>query len=159
MSNRESIEKKSKDQVTKEVVRAIASILVALSGLILLSDKVFTFTLENNFGFKSTTAFIWILSQSISPLLLALAANFKPYKLAYTIPVYLYAIQLYWVFDPSIKSDEALLHIYALGCVVIFVLLVWLIRTKIYKAHQERSRRISLLERILDLYIKADESE
>ena len=157
--NTASTEKKSKDRVLREVVRTIASILVALSGLPLLSDKVFTFTLENNFGFADTQTFIWVLSQSICPLLLILAANFKPYILAYTIPVYLYAIQLYWIFDPTLYFDDPLLHLYALGCVIVFVFLVRLVHIKIYKAHWERTQRISSLERILDLYINKQARE
>ncbi len=154
--DKESIRQKSKDQVTKEVTRSIASIIVTLSGLLLLSDKVFSFELENNFGFQDTKTLIWVLSQSLSPLLLVFAANFKPYKLSYTIPAYLYFIQIYWVFDPFMRFDDVLLHLYALGFVVIFIFLVRLINIRIYKAHLEKSHNLSLLQNILDLYIKAD---
>ena len=71
----------------------------------------------------------------------------------------MYAIQLYWVFNPSIQFDDALLHIYALGCVVVFVLLVRFIHLKLYRAYKEQESRISLLERILDLYIKVDDDK
>ncbi len=155
-SSKASIKEKSKNPVLREAIRAVASILVALSGLPLLSDKVFNFELENDYGFGDAQTFIWVLTQSISPLLLILGANFNPYKLAYTIPVYLYAIQLYWVFDTSLQFDDALLHVYALGCVTVFVLLVRFIHSKLHKARQERASRISLLERILDLYTKID---
>jgi len=151
-----SIKERSKGPVLREAIRAVASVLVALSGLILLSDKVFTFKLENNFGFEDTQTFLWVFSQSISPVLLILGANFKPYKLAYIFPVYLYSIQLYWVFDSGLYLDDPLLHVYALGSVVVFVLLVRFIHIKLHKARQERTSRISLLERILDLYIKID---
>ncbi len=155
-SSKASIKEKSKNPVLREAIRAVASILVALSGLPLLSDKVFTFTLENNFGFEDTQTFLWVLTQSVSPLLLVVGANFKPYKLAYIFPVYLYSIQLYWVFDSGLYLDDPLLHVYAFGCVVVFIFLIRLIHIKLYKARQERTSRISLLERILDLYIKID---
>lgn len=154
--DKELIEPKSKGPAIREVTRSVASILVALSGLLLLSDKVFSFKLEDNFHFQDTKTFIWVVSQSLSPLLLAFAANFKPYRLSYIIPAYLYFIQLYWVFNPSIQFDDALLHLYAIGFVIVFIFLVRLINIRIYKARFESPEEIGLLKNILDLFIKAD---
>ena len=117
----------SNDQGVKGGIRIVGSIIVALSGLMLFSDKVLTIELTNNFGFKNTSTFLWVLTQSLSPFLLVLASVFKPYRISYTIPVYFYTIQLYWVFDPSLKMDDALLHLYAFGSVLGFLLLSYVI--------------------------------
>jgi len=103
--------------------RIIASLIIALSGFILFTDKVFYFELNNTYGFKSSQAFIWVLTQTLSPLILVLGAVFKPYKISFLIPVYFYSIQLYWVFRPDIQFDDSLLQVYAIGCCLGFV--VW----------------------------------
>jgi len=150
-------EKRLKDPVTKETVRIIADILIALSGLILLSDKVLPqLNLENNFGFKDTKTLVWVFSQSISPIILILGVQLKPHKISYSIPVYLYFIQLYWVFDPSLKFDDWLLHIYATGAAIGFVLLVWAINIFIHKAHRAKTKNLQVMQSLLDLYFKAN---
>lgn len=111
--------------------------MVALSGLILFSDKVLTFELQNNFGFKKTSTFIWVLSQSLSPILILVASLFKPYKTSYLIPVYIYSIQIYWVFKPSIRFDDVLLQTYAFGCSIGFLLLSYML----YRINKMKSKR------------------
>ena len=103
--------------------RIISSIIVALSGLVLFSDKVFPFELENTYSFPDTPTFIWALSQSISPLLLCLASKLRPYLSSYIVPVYIYFIQIYWIFNPEIQFDNSLLHIYATGAFVGYLIL------------------------------------
>ncbi len=117
------IEGKLTDQETKGGTRIFGSILIALSGLVLFSDKVFSFELQNNFGFKNTAVFLWVFSQTISPILMLAASIFKPYKTSYLVPVYIYAIQLYWVFQPEIKFDNYFLQTYALGACLGYLLL------------------------------------
>src|SRR5690606_29619940 len=68
------IKEKLNDLVTKVGIRITASLLVALSGLILFTDKVTTFGITSNFGFQDTQTFIWALSQSFSPLILILGS-------------------------------------------------------------------------------------
>lgn len=123
-----------KDLVTKVVVRLgfrlnlkiLGSILVILSGFILFTDKVTDITLDNNYGFKSTKTFIWVLSQSLGPLIMAFATLLKPYRSSYVIPVYIYFIQVYWVFRPDIQFDDILLQVYALGTCMLFIFLLYL---------------------------------
>lgn len=76
---------------------------------------------------------------------------FRPYKVAITIPVYIYFIQLYWVFNPSVRFDDALLQFYAIGAVAGFVALVAAINWYFYNASNQRQKTISQLERALDL--------
>ena len=148
-----------KNRKTIEIARSIASIIIALSGLILLLDKVIDINLSNNFGFPSTKTFIWVLCQSLSPMLWGIASNFRPYKIAHCIPIYLYTIQLYWVFDASLKLDDLLLHVYAFGAVIAFVVMMRTINLKIYHANQEGDKQIKMLESLLDLYFKTDNGE
>ncbi|MGG6230941.1 hypothetical protein [Tenacibaculum sp. SDUM215027] len=126
---------KSKDQAvkghnpeTKFILRIFGSLLVALSGFILFIDKVTKgFHLENNFGYDDTETFIWVISQTLSPLILITASVFKPYKTSYLIPIYIYAIQLYWVFESNALLDNGYLHIYATGFCLSFLLLSYVV--------------------------------
>lgn len=144
---------KSSVQATNHLtLRVFASILIALSGLMLYTDKVFTFQLANNHGYPDTQTFIWVLTQSLSPvILIVVGALFKPFRIAYTIPLYLYAIQTYWVFDSSLKLDDALLHLYASGTVVTFICSAISINYLIAKFKTTTQQKISFLEQALDL--------
>lgn len=76
---------------------------------------------------------------------------FKPYKIAITIPVYMYFVQLYWVFNPAIRFDDILLQTYAFGAVFGFIALVVAINWFFHNASDKRQRTIGQLERALDL--------
>jgi len=139
------------DQVLKASIRTFASILVALSGLILFADKIFPYELSNNYGFSDSQTFIWVFSQTLAPLLLVLGLVFRPYFISITIPVYIYFIQMYWVFSPGVRFDDALLQIYALGTVAGFITLIAAINWYFHHATNQRQRTISQLEKALDL--------
>lgn len=136
-----STEKILRDQESKVVISIIGSVLVALSGLILFADKVFTFELINNYGFKKTSTFIWVFSQSLSPMLLLIASIFKPYKTSYLIPIYIYTIQIVWVFNPQIKFVDYFLQLYAIGAAFFYLLLSFII-FKISKMKFRREKEI-----------------
>lgn len=133
------------------VIRTFASVLVAFSGLILFADKVLTIELAETYGFADTQTFLWVFTQSVSPLLIILGLIFKPYKIAIVIPVYMYFIQLYWIFSPGVRFDDVLLQTYALGAVAGFVALVVAINWFFHKASDQRQKTIGQLERALDL--------
>ncbi|CAA0230362.1 hypothetical protein [Tenacibaculum maritimum] len=134
-----SIEQKLSVQETKVEIRIFGSVLVALSGIILFADKVTNFHFTNNYGFSDTQTFIWVFSQSISPLIITIANFFKPFKTAYLAPVYFYTIQVYWVFNPSVKFDDYFLQTYAIGVVLSMFLLGYIIR-KINKIKSRKSK-------------------
>lgn len=142
---------KYNDQVLKVAIRSFASFLVALSGLILFTDKIFSFELAETYGFADTQTFLWVFNQSISPLFIILGLIFRPYKIAIVIPVYMYFIQLYWVFNPAVRFDDVLLQTYALGAVAGFIALVVAINWFFHKASDQRQKTIGQLERALDL--------
>jgi len=103
---------------TKILDKLLGSFLIIFSVAILFTDRVTTFGITNTYGFKDPETFIWIVSQSFSPILLAIGAMMRPYRVFYFVPVYIYSIQIYWVFDPTLQVDDPLLHLYAAGCSV-----------------------------------------
>lgn len=157
--NKALIKTKSKDRVAKEVVKTIASILIALSGAILFSDKVIDFQLSNTFGYSDSATFVWVFTQTISPIILVIGSIFKPYKISYIIPIYFYCIQLIWVFDASLKFDNSLLQLYAIGCVLGFVFLTLTINYIISKATKERNEKMNFLQQALNLSIDINEKK
>ncbi len=153
------IKRKSLDPAIKVKIRIFASFLVALSGFMLYTDKVLHITLENNFGFNDTQTFLWVFTQSISPLLLIFAFIFKPYRLSFAIPIYMYAVQLIWVFNPNLDFDDALLQVYALGSVIAFILLVFFINYIFSNIKSKSQHKISFLEQALDLSLTLNKTK
>lgn len=135
-------------------VTILASLLIALSGGILFLDKVITIELTNNFGFRTSQAFVWTTCQSISPLILIIGTFLKPFRFSYAIPVYFYSIQLIWVFDSNLYVDDSLLHIYAIGCVFAFLLLLFLIHKIAELQKQKVKSRETFLEKAFDLSVE-----
>ncbi len=133
-------------------LRVFASFLVAIAGVGLLSDKIFTFELENNFGYNNTPALIWSVVQIVSPVIIIFATFFKPFRISYLVPVYLYFVQLYFVFS-SESNDNSLIYFYAIGCVISFLILVFVINRIFRKNNELKNAKISLLEALLDLHI------
>ncbi|XLS29210.1 hypothetical protein ACJD0Z_18685 [Flavobacteriaceae bacterium M23B6Z8] len=140
-----------KDPVLRAIIKIFASVFIALSGIILFTDKVFDWELSNTYGFKDSQTFIWAFTQTLSPLILAFGAALRPYRLSYTIPVYFYFIQLYWVFNTQI--DDSLLRIYAFGCCIAFIIVVISIDNLFRKALIDKSSKLNFLEKALDLSI------
>jgi len=142
-------------QATKETtnvtLRITASIITALSGAILYLDKAFTFNLSNTYGFADAQTFVWVFTQSVSPLILILGASLRPFKISYTVPVYLYTIQLLWVFNPNLKLDDSLLHVYAVGSTLVFIVLMVFLNVVLTRFKSAQSKKITFLEQALDL--------
>lgn len=132
----------SKGQVTRAAIkRALGSLLIALSGLLLYLDKVFSL-LEigeglNSFGFSNYPTFIWVFTQSAAPMLMIIGVLLRPYIISFLIPVYCYTIQIVWVFQPNLYIDNVYLHLYAIGSCILFLGLMYLIKS-ISKWEKER---------------------
>ncbi|OEK08088.1 hypothetical protein A8C32_14730 [Flavivirga aquatica] len=119
-------ELKGSNSTKKSNIRIIGSIVVGLSGVLLFLDKILSLTgIEgsNTFGFSNYSNFIWVLTQGIAPIILALGILLRPYFLSVLIPVYCYSIQIIWIFQPQYYYDNEYLHFYAIGSCFIFVLL------------------------------------
>jgi hypothetical protein len=139
------------DPATRAAIRVLGSILAILSGILLFSDKIVQIQFTNTYGFADSQTFLWVLSQSLSPLVLIAASLFKPYRISYSVPVYFYFIQIYWIFDSSLKWDDSLLHIYAFGSALLFCITILIISHIFKVALKERESKISFLEEMLDL--------
>ncbi|WP_148639236.1 hypothetical protein [Aquimarina longa] len=155
------IEKRLKDQATKAIkssdsdVKIFASFLIILSGVVLFTDKITDFGINETLGFEDTQTMIWILCQTLSPLLLCIGGILKPYKLFYSVPLYLYFIQFFWIFNPSYKMDDFLLHVYAIGfCIGVFLFLALLIF--FIKKVRENSKKLIFNIRKLTSFILFD---
>jgi hypothetical protein len=131
-------------------MRIFASVIIVFSGLLLFADKFFiNSNFDNNYGFANSNTFVWTICQVISPLLICFFSHFRPYKITYCIPIYIYAIILYWIFNPP-KDDKNYFNAYAIGSIILFVLCVFLY-SKYSKKERELRKRVTLLESILDL--------
>ncbi len=110
------------------ILKIFASLLVIFSGLILFSEKITTFGLTDTHGFKSVKTFIWMVTQTLAPILLCFGAFLKAYRFSFFIPLYVYFIQFFWVFNADkLVLDDPLLHIYALGfCSGSFLFLIFI---------------------------------
>lgn len=131
--------------------RIIASIFVIISGLILISDKLHTFHFSNNFGYHDSLTLVWTFSQTISPIILIIAFCLNPYKIFFTVPIYIYAVQIYFIFS-SQTNDKNLVHLYATGSVALFLICVFTLNA-IFKDEKNKDAKISALEALLDLHI------
>lgn len=155
MNNKKtSTRQKFNDPVTRAAIRIIGSIFTILSGIILFADKIFYFNFTNNFGFTDSQTFVWVFTQSVSPLIIIFGSMFKPYRIAYLVPIYFYTIQLYWVFDPVLKLDDYLLHLYAVGVCFLVVVATFLLNRYFTRSVKTRNHQITLLEEMLDFSLE-----
>lgn len=125
---------------TAATTKTIGSVIIALSGILLFSDKILeALGIEgsNTFGFSSFSNFVWVFTQSIAPVLMILGFLLKPYFLSFLIPVYCYAIQVIWVFDPNLSYNNPSLHVYAIGSCILFLLLAVFINKYIIYMNQK----------------------
>ena len=131
--------------------RIVASIFVILSGLILISDKLHNFHFSNNFGYYDSQTLVWTFSQMIAPVFLIIAFCLNPYKISFTVPIYIYAVQIYFIFSSNL-NDKSLVHLYATGSVILFLVCVFALNA-IFKEEKNKDAKISALEALLDLHI------
>lgn len=128
--------------------RVIGTFLVVLSALITYTDKL-GFELDYNFGYNSTTNFLWAFTNSLSPIILAIGANFRPLRVSYVFPVFVFSSYLFWILSDD-KTDMGYSYHYAFATVVSFILLT-IYADKYIKKEKYYENKISLLEALLDL--------
>lgn len=131
----------------------LGSLIIALSGFLLYTDKVLLFfniefLLPQKFmdaGMDFPT-YVWLMSQTISPILLIIGANMRPHTITYTIPLYCYALQLYFIFLDYKIIDNHYLQAYAVGTTVLFLTAIygirWLLHKKISKKISQAKKQI-----------------
>lgn len=143
------------DQVNT-IKKLFGSFLLVLSVAILFTDKVTTFGITESYGYRNTETFIWMICQSLSPILLCIGAMLKPYKFFYFVPIYIYFIQIYWVFDHTMTVDDPILHLYALGfCIgaLIFFSFTIFVLKKFAKTNQILIKNIKKSVRHIAVFI------
>lgn len=133
--------------------RRLGNVLVALSGLILYLDKALGFfSIEFSIPQKFVeidwdfNTFIWFMCQTFSPLLLCLGALFKAHKFYYTIPLYFYSLQLYYVLFDFKIIDDGYYIIYAFASTLLVLLVVFAVNKfsqyKLQKSIQKEKERL-----------------
>ena len=148
-----------KDQVLAGVTNTsrsslVGNLLVALSGFILYSDKVFSFIgLQFIVPEKWATAgmdfptFVWFCSQTVSPAIWALSTRlFKTHLLIHTVPVYCYVLQLYFIFFDFKIVDDSYLQVYVVGTTILTMLALlgiwWLLRRHVAQKIERAKKMI-----------------
>lgn len=132
----------------------VGNLLVALSGFILYSDKVFTwvgltFDIPSKWedaGMDFPT-FVWFLSQTISPGIWALSTRlFKTHIIFHVIPVYCYVLQLYFIFSDFKIVDDTYLQWYVVGTTILTMiglyLVWWLLRRHVEQRINQAKEKI-----------------
>ena len=141
------------------IKRVIASFLVLVSGMILLSDlfvSYYNIEFKNIYGFNSTTNFVFWLSMMVSQLLLIIAAQFKPYRISYLAPIYIISLSLYWIFFSNDYDNKSYFNIYVLGfsvALLVVISLISMIMNKEKIEAEQKNAKLKLLENIFDLTV------
>lgn len=144
-----------KDEVLISFRSILSSVLIALAGIVLLTDKLISFGLTKDqlFGFPSESSFIWSVSIPACVFLHTLGNLIgKPYKIAYLFPVWSSTVICLWIFSIyGPKDDSAYLNEYIYGSVVAFIALVAFSHFAFKKAYDIRNRKINAMQQALDL--------
>ncbi|GAA4274989.1 hypothetical protein GCM10022258_42850 [Aquimarina gracilis] len=86
----------------------------------------------------------------------------KPYKFAHSVPLYIYFIQIYWIFDPTLKIDDPLLHLYAGGFTIlafIFLIFVSILFYSLRRMREIKLKRLTLIIRDFFTFLYKDAEE
>uniref|UniRef100_UPI0040486304 hypothetical protein n=1 Tax=Flavobacterium sp. TaxID=239 RepID=UPI0040486304 len=59
------------------------------------SDKL-GFEFDYNFGYSSTDNFIFAITTTLSPIILAIGANFRPLRISFIFPIFIFSANLFW---------------------------------------------------------------
>ncbi len=129
------------------------TLLIALSGIILYLDKILDYigyegTIESDY--YSFNALVWTMSQSISPVLIIIGAQFKPLKVSYIIPLYCYSLQIFYVFFDLRIVEKAYTPYYAIGTAILLSCLIFLLQRLFQYLNTLKNAEIDLLESIIE---------
>lgn len=135
------------------MTKLLGTLIIILSGIILYLDKIFVLfdiTFENNHGWNNTEAYIWNLSQTISPLLIMLGMYLRAYFVSLIVPVFCYVLQFYFVVNSSLALDNPLTFSYVAGTSLLILVTmhtikrisIMVIERKIKEARAEIEKRI-----------------
>jgi hypothetical protein len=118
----------------KPVKSSVGTVLIILSGLILYADKLFVhfnIELNNLYGWPSTEDLVWVVSQSLSPILLLVAAYLRPYIFAVVVPAFCYALQLGFIFTEELIFDRHLTWVYLIGSITLMLVAIYALKKRL----------------------------
>ena len=122
-------------------VKIVGSLIVLMSALLLVADKLVKFIplkIDNIRGYYSLEDYIWVLMQSIAPLLILVAVQFRPYRVSYLLPTYAYCLQLSWTLSEN-GSDNYLSYFYSIGiCALVLIVFYTLNRALVRFTQKQR---------------------
>ncbi len=125
--------------------RIIGSIAIVLSGVILYVDKImalfnYQFIIPEKFllaGINFQT-FVWLMSQTISPLILVTGALLRSYSVSYLVPIYCYVLQLLFLLKDYKIIDDGYLYWYTFGMTLLIAFVIQAIKyLQIYNIKRE----------------------
>ncbi len=96
-------------------------------------DKIFVYLdiqLDNLYGWNNTETFVWVVCQSLSPLILLIAAYFRPYLFSFIVPGFAYALQLAYVFNPDLVVEDSLNWVYLVSSVSLIMVTIYAVRKR-----------------------------
>ena len=129
--------------------RLVGTLFIALSGILLYLDRVLAFAgidSDVNYGFTTFYNFIWVLTQSVAPILLIIGSYFQPYKSAFLIAIYCYAVQIIWIFNPQYYDDLLFTLYSSFGLVIIILAIIVLINKIIQMFNQRKSENQEFID-------------
>ena len=143
------------DRTTKSSwwAMVMANVLIALSGIMLYTDKVMAF-FAINFAIPSKweevgmdfSTFVWFLSQTISPLIWALGTFLHRKTFMHFVPIYCYILQLHYIFRDFLIIDNTYLNYYVVGTTILVTLgfhgSKWLLKQRVKKQISKIKRRL-----------------
>lgn len=126
MEQQTSIKKKSLDQATvNQLKKILGTTLIILSGVLLYLDKIinyFGITLDLEFRYYSDiSTYIWYVAQTVSPLILILAFQFKPEKWSLMCPLSIYSIQFMYLLRDEHFIEAQYFWLYTIMFILAFV--------------------------------------
>ncbi|WP_108869554.1 hypothetical protein [Aquimarina aquimarini] len=130
--------------------RVTGTIFNIFSGVLLYLDKIFILfgiNSTSNYGFTNFYNFIWVFMQGVTPIFIILTGIYlKPYKSSYLVPIYCYAIQIIWTFNPEYADDFLLTMKFSSGLVVIILGIVALLKKLISLFYIEKNKNEEFIE-------------
>ncbi len=130
----EKVEDLGSKAETSQLKSAIGTLLIVLSGLVLYLDKLFVYfdiTLDNLYGWPSTGDLVWAVCQTVSPLLILVAAFLRPYIFGVVVPCFCYALQLGFVFDANMAFDDHLVWVYLVGSIILVLVVIYSLKKRL----------------------------
>ena len=129
--------------------RIVGSFIICFSALLLCADKLvqyLPFEIKEIHGFSSLEDYVWVLMQSVAPLVIIVGTLFKPFKITYLVPTYVYCLQLSWSLSEN-TNDHYLANAYAMGIFCTLMFSVLYILNKIDKRYKKiRSEELEFIE-------------